>query len=59
MNERDVRAVENMARTGMSFDDLRKAFPEFSIEEVEKIYMKIRKEKSIGSSSSSVKVNCS
>ena len=37
MNERDIRAVENMARTGMSFDDLRKAFPEFSIEEVENL----------------------
>lgn len=37
MNERDIRAVENMARTGMSFDELRKAFKEFSIEDVEKI----------------------
>ena len=32
MNEREVRAVENLARTGISYDDLRKAFPEFSIE---------------------------
>ena len=59
MNERDVRAVENLARTGMSFDDLRKSFPGFSIEEVERIYMRIRKERNIGSSSSEVKMNCS
>ena len=44
MNERDIRTVENLARTGMSFDDLRKSFPGFPIEEVEKIYMRIRKE---------------
>lgn len=60
MNERDVRAVENLARTGISYDDLRKAFPEFSIEEVEKIYMRIRKERHGDSSNSSViKMNCS
>jgi len=59
MNERDIRAVENMARTGMSFDELRKAFPEFSIEEVERIYMRIRKERHSDSSGSAVKMNCS
>ena len=60
MNERDIRAVENLARTGISYDDLRKAFPEFSIEEVEKIYMRIRKERHGDSSNSSaVKMNCS
>ena len=45
MNERDIRTIENMARTGMEFDDLCKAFRNFPIEEVEKIYMRIRKEK--------------
>ena len=59
MNERDIRAVENMARTGMSFDELRKSFPEFSIEEVEKIYMRIRKERFDSSKSSTIKMNCS
>jgi len=48
-----------MARTGMSFDELRKAFPEFSIEEVERIYMRIRKERHSDSSGSAVKMNCS
>ena len=59
MNERDVRAVENLARTGMSFDDLRKSFPEFSIEEVEKIYMRIRKERNNDPSNAQSKINCS
>ena len=59
MNERDIRAVENMARTGMSFDELRKSFPEFSIEEVEKIYMRIRKERHNGSPETAIKMNCS
>ena len=59
MNERDIRAVENMARTGMSFDELRKSFPEFSIEDVERIYMRIRKERHSGSSETATKMNCS
>ncbi len=59
MNERDIRAVENMARTGMSFDDLRKAFPGFSIEEVEKIYVRIRKEHNDDSIKPQFKMNCS
>ena len=59
MNERDIRAVENLARTGMSFDDLRKSFPEFSIEEVEKIYMRIRKELNQDPSKPQFKMNCS
>ena len=59
MNERDIRAVENMARTGMSFDELRKAFSEFSIEEVEKIYMRIRRERNDSAKSTPSKINCS
>lgn len=59
MNERDIRAVENMARTGMNFDELRKAFKEFSIEEIEKIYMRIRRERNDSSQSTPSKINCS
>ena len=59
MHERDIRAVENLARAGMSFDDLRKSFPEFSIEEVEKIYMRIRKERNNAPSNPQSKINCS
>lgn len=60
LTDRDIRTIENMARTGMSFDDLRKSFRQFPIEEVEKVYMKIRREiMGSGSSSEGMKVNCS
>ena len=58
MTDRDKRAIENMARTGMSFDDLRKAFSQFPIEEVEKVYMRIRKE-TVGNAHAGMKINCS
>ena len=58
MTDRDTRAIENMARTGMSFDDLRKAFSQFPIEEVEKVYMRIRKE-TVGNAQAGMKINCS
>ena len=44
LSERDVRVIENMARTGMHFDDLRRAFTGFPIDEIEKVYMRIRHE---------------
>lgn len=58
LTDRDIRAIENMARTGMSFDDLRKAFRDFPIEEVEKIYMRVRRE-TVGKVEAGIKVNCS
>ena len=59
MNERDIRAVENLARTGMSLDDLRRSFPGFSIEEIEKIYTRIQKESTGDPSDVQPKINCS
>lgn len=60
MTERDIRTIENMARTGMEFDDLCKAFRGFPIDEVERIYMRIRQEAVMGNGGSEgVKVNCS
>ena len=58
LTDRDIRTIENMARTGMSFDDLRKAFSQFPIEEVEKVYMRIRKE-TVGNAQAGMKINCS
>ena len=58
MTERDIRTIENMARTGMSFDDLRKAFSQFPIEEVEKVYVRISKE-TVGNAQAGMKINCS
>ena len=43
MNECDIRVVENMARTGMSFDDLRKLSPNFSNEEIESVLCELEK----------------
>lgn len=60
MTERDIRTIENMARTGIEFDDLCNAFKNFPLEEIEKIYMRIRKER-FGSRDveSGIKTNCS
>ena len=43
MNDQDKRAVESMARCGIDFDGLCKAFPNFPIDEIERVYMQIRK----------------
>ena len=43
----------------MGFDELRKAFKEFSIEEIEKIYMRIRRERNDSAKSTPPKINCS
>ena len=43
MNEQDIRAVEGMASCGIDFDGLCKAFPKFPIDEIERIYMRVRK----------------
>ena len=58
LSDRDVRAIENMARTGMSFDDLCRAFVQFPFEEIEKVYMRVRKE-TVGNVQAGIKVNCS
>lgn len=43
MNDQDKRAVEGMARCGIDFDGLCKAFPNFPIDEIERIFMRVRK----------------
>ena len=43
MNNQDKRAVEGMARCGIDFDGLCKAFPNFPIDEIERIFMRVRK----------------
>ena len=48
MNDQDRHAVEGLARCGIDFDGLCKAFPNFPIEEVERIYMQIRKIGNVG-----------
>ena len=55
MNDQDKRAVEGMARCGIDFDGLCKAFPNFPIEEIERVYMQVRKMGSAGSAEQDIK----
>lgn len=58
LSERDIRTIENMARTGMGFDDLCDAFIQFPYEEIEKVYMRVRRE-TVGDIQAGTKINCS
>ncbi len=42
----------------MGFDDLRDAFVPFPYEEIEKVYMRVRKE-TVGDIQAGTKINCS
>lgn len=55
MNDQDKRAVEGMARCGIDFDGLCKAFPKFPIDEIERIFMRIRKNVDNGSTEQDIK----
>ena len=44
MKEQDKRAVEEMARCGIDLEGLIAAFPQFAIEEIEKVYYEIHKD---------------
>ena len=55
MNDQDKRAVEGMARCGIDFDGLCKAFPSFPMVEIEKIYMQVRKCTGYGSAEQDIK----
>lgn len=55
MNDQDKRAVEGMARCGIDFDGLCKAFPNFPIEEIERIFMRVRKNTGYGSAEQDIK----
>lgn len=55
MNDQDKRAVEGMARCGIDFDGLCKAFPGFPLEEIERIFMQVRKQSSFYSDDQDIK----
>ena len=55
MNEQDKRAVEGMARCGLDFEALCKAFPKFPIDETEKVYMQVRKMGNVGGTEADIK----
>ncbi len=60
MNDQDKRAVEGLARSGISFEGLRDSFPRYPEDEIRKIYEKVQtiltgtKEKA-----PEIKTNCS
>lgn len=43
MQERDLIEIENMIRSGLEFDECFRSFPNVSIDEVERVYMRLRK----------------
>lgn len=55
MNDQDKRAVEGMARCGIDSDGLCKAFPNFPLEEIERIFMQVRKNSGYGSAEQDIK----
>ena len=55
MNDQDKRAVEGMARCGIELEGLCKAFPKFPIDEIEKIFIQVRKSTGIGSVEQDIK----
>ena len=58
MKEQDKRAVEGMARCGISLEGLIEAFPKFSAEDITDIYNEFHKSKNT-SSNITIKMNCS
>ena len=59
MNERDCRAVENMALTGIELDGLYACFPSFGKEEIEKIYNEVKSMPEEDGEENVISVNCS
>ena len=43
MKDQDRRAIEGMARCGISLEGLIEAFPKFSKEDIEEVYKEINK----------------
>lgn len=58
MNDQDKRAVEGMARCGISLEGLLGAFPKFPAEEITEIYNEIHKDE-IVDGGPSISINCS
>lgn len=58
MREQDKRAVEGMARCGISMEGLIDAFPNFPVKEVTEIYKDIHRSE-IKEYDVTIKMNCS
>ena len=58
MKEQDKRAVEGMARCGISLEGLIDAFPSFSEDKITAIYCEVHKDE-IHNIDLNMKINCS
>lgn len=58
MKEQDKRAVEGMARCGISLEGLLEAFPKFNVEDVVAVYDEVNKIKT-SADGINIKMNCS
>ncbi len=59
MTDQDKRAVEGLARCGISLEGLYNAFPQFPMKEVRKIYEELHGRSGTDVDMVSIKVNCS
>lgn len=57
MSDRDIRAVESMARTGMDLETLLKCFPQIPQADIENIRSRIQSQ--ITGNTPALKMNCS
>lgn len=59
MKDQDRRAVEGMARCGISLEGLIEAFPKFPADEISEIYNEINKIYKEDQESVKISINCS
>ena len=59
MKDQDRRAVEGMARCGISLEGLIEAFPKFSADEITEVYKEINKIKPDDGEKITISRNCS
>ena len=59
MNDQDKRAVEGLARSGISFEGLCEAFPRFSADKIKVIYDKVSTMINGSDFGGEIKRNCS
>ena len=58
LSKRDKTAIETLARTGISFDDLCDAFIQYPYNEIEKVYIEVWQE-TVGDIQAGMRVSCS
>ena len=59
MNEQDIRAVEGLARCGISLEGLLEVFPRFPADEIREIYGELHGRVEADVELGAIKMNCS